>query len=379
MKGKIKVGTDHGGYANERNITGLPFSNVEVVRASNLFRVPNYLYFKAFRKSHPYLLNLQYCPSWSDVDVLHLFNGIHLGSKPWFSTFETFLPRWASYGKGNLEWGLRKLAREECKGLFALSACTAAIQADVLRPYPELSTQILPKIQVLHPPQEALIGGMEDKPEQGKAIKLAFAGADFFRKGGLEILRAFDFAVTSGTDMQMTVVSAMNIGDYASKAGEKEREEALKLMAKHSKRITHHRSLPNARMLEVFKQSDIGLLPTWADTYGYSVLEAQAAGCPVISTNLRALPEINNDTFGWLIPVPKDNWGNAELHTEDHRKAVSETIERGLKKVFEGLAGNPQSIREKGQLSLARIKENHQPAHNATLLEAAYRSALGLE
>lgn len=52
------------------------------------------------------------------------------------------------------------------------------------------------------------------------------------------------------------------------------------------------------------KKSDVGLLPTWADTYGYSVLEFQACGCPVISSNTRGLPEINNNEAGWIINMP---------------------------------------------------------------------------
>ncbi|MFW2788163.1 glycosyltransferase, partial [Acinetobacter baumannii] len=53
----------------------------------------------------------------------------------------------------------------------------------------------------------------------------------------------------------------------------------------------------------------IGLLPTWADTFGYSVLEFQACGCPVISTDVRALSEINNNDIGWLINVDKNKYG----------------------------------------------------------------------
>lgn len=43
------------------------------------------------------------------------------------------------------------------------------------------------------------------------------------------------------------------------------------------------------------KKAHVCLLPTWMDTFAYSVLEAQACGTPVISTSLRALTEINNE------------------------------------------------------------------------------------
>ncbi len=48
------------------------------------------------------------------------------------------------------------------------------------------------------------------------------------------------------------------------------------------------------------RTADIGMLPSYADTYGFSVLEAQA-GNAVITTDIRALPEVNNPAVGWLI------------------------------------------------------------------------------
>jgi len=49
----------------------------------------------------------------------------------------------------------------------------------------------------------------------------------------------------------------------------------------------------------------LALLPTCAETHGDVVLEAQANGCPVITTDIRTLPEINPSEIGYLIEVPK--------------------------------------------------------------------------
>lgn len=51
------------------------------------------------------------------------------------------------------------------------------------------------------------------------------------------------------------------------------------------------------------KQCHIGLLPTFGDTFGFSVLEMQACGCPVITSNNYALPEINNKEIGWICDI----------------------------------------------------------------------------
>ena len=58
--------------------------------------------------------------------------------------------------------------------------------------------------------------------------------------------------------------------------------------------IFYHKILFNSEVMNILKNTHVGLLPTYADTYGYSVLEAQSFGCPVITTNIRAMPEINN-------------------------------------------------------------------------------------
>jgi len=375
---KIRVGTDHGGYANIRNISGLPFEEVVVSRAPDMFRVPNYIYFKIRGKTNPYLLNLHHCQKGAPLDVLHLFNGIHLGQKPWFSTFETYLPRWASYGKGNLEWGLKQLAKPACKGLFALSECAKKYQMSVLDPFPELLEQIEPKLEVLHPAQSPILSQWEDKPKFSGEINMMFAGSDFFRKGGLEILRAFDAGVKEGMPLKLTVVSKLNTGDYASKASKEELEEALKIINLHPKRIFHHRDLHNDQVLKAFLQSDLGLLPTYADTYGYTVLEAQAAGCPVITTNVRALPEINPESCGWQIMLPKDIHGNAHLDSEKERTEVSRTIQGGLMELFAFICNHPNTIREKGKNAWERIRKDHDPKMVANYLEGKYKTALSL-
>ncbi|MFH4294310.1 glycosyltransferase, partial [Acinetobacter baumannii] len=75
------------------------------------------------------------------------------------------------------------------------------------------------------------------------------------------------------------------------------------------KNIKIYSNVDNNKVIEMIREHHIGLFPTWADTFGYSVLEFQACGCPVISTDVRALSEINNNDIGWLINVDKNKYG----------------------------------------------------------------------
>ncbi len=112
--------------------------------------------------------------------------------------------------------------------------------------------------------------------------------------------------------------------------------------------------MPNQQVLELLKTCDVGLLPTYADTYGFSALEAQSAACPVISTDVRALPEINNTEVGWLINVPKNELGEAYYQTPEDRQVLSERIQSGLEHIIRGIVQEPTTIAKKGQAALEK-------------------------
>lgn len=375
------VGTNHGGYANERNIIGLPFTRYGVVRCNDVYRIPNYLHFRLRGRMHHTWPFLHWDGGMANYDLLHFFNGVSLGKKPWLSTFETYLPRWTAYGGGNVDRGLRLLAGTPCKRLIALSGCTREIQRQFLEEHRGYSEAIMAKVEVLHPPQALLITQDDLARKAGRQqgrdrIRLMFVGADFFRKGGREVLQAMDVLLHKGCPLQLDIVSAMHHGDYASQATAQDLADAIRIIERHPQAIQLHRGLPNAQVLDMWRNADIGLLPTWADTYGYTVLESAAAGCPVISTDVRALPEINSDAIGWVIPVHKDSWGNALLKTEAERKAFSGRLLDALIGVLEGILADPSSISAKGNSAYQRILNLHDPVSTAARLEAWYDAAL---
>jgi glycosyltransferase involved in cell wall biosynthesis len=375
------VGTNHGGYANDRNITGLPLKRYRVVRARNLYRGANFLHFKLRGRMHAYLPFLHWDGGLANYDLLHFFNGISLGTKPWLSTFETFLPRWGAYGGKRISWGLEKLMSPACKRLIALSQCTRAIQAQFLEDYPAFAEAIMAKVAVLQPAQATLLSLAEceakwESGTQRELIQCLFVGADFFRKGGLETLRAIGELLDRGAPLALTIVSAMHHGDYASQATAQDLAEAMQVIARHPQRIRLHRSLPNAAVLDLARQADLGLLPTWADTYGYAALEFMAAGCPVLSTDIRALPEINAADRGWLIHCEKDAWGNAVLHSPAQRHAFSQALQRGILDRLTTILNDRRSIAQKGRAAFAHIDTHHSPIRTAAILENWYDQAL---
>ena len=85
---------------------------------------------------------------------------------------------------------------------------------------------------------------------------------------------------------------------------EKEKHEIGQIF-REAKWIKYYARLNNADILNLIRECHIGLLPTLGDTFGFSVLEMQSMGCPVITTNRMALPEINDGEKGWVINTKK--------------------------------------------------------------------------
>src|SRR5690606_11164496 len=116
--------------------------------------------------------------------------------------------------------------------------------------------------------------------------------------------------------------------------------------------------------------------PTYADSYGFSVLEAQSCGLPVISTDVRALPEINNTDLGWIIRIPKNDLGEALYSTAEERQRLSQQIQVGLEAIVRSIVADPSVIYTMALKSIERIREMHDPANYAQRLRDIYQEAM---
>jgi glycosyltransferase involved in cell wall biosynthesis len=326
------------------------------------------------------------------VEILHFSNGISYGRTPWVSHFETLLPRFSGLmqrynGKIKnpikltplIQRGFAALQSPSCKRIIAWSQSAANIQSDLLTelPFEERET-ILKKMVVLHPPQELLVElPLQKQYSSFDPIRFILVGSGFFRKGGLETLKAFEILVRNeGAPIKLVIVSSLRLESYAARETEVEKDWAVRFIEENSDWIEYYSSLPNDKTIELIKKCDIGLLPTYADSYGFSVLEAQACGLPVISTDVRALPEINNIDIGWIIRVPKNDLGEALYFTAEDRERLSQQIQAGLEAIIHNIVADPSVIFEKAVKSIERIREMHDPTVYAQKLRAIYQDAL---
>ena len=322
------------------------------------------------------------------VDLLHFFNGVSYGRTPWVSSFETILPRFSHlvtrhHGQeiahvspdALTRRGLEALAGRSCLAILPLSQSAALMQTDLLKDLPaEYAQPILDKMRVLHPPQEILapeVKAREYSPDN--PIRFILVGAAFFRKGGREVLEVFERLVRQEKlPVRLIIVSSLRIEPYAAKETEADVAWAKAKIAENADWIEYYSALPNADTLALMRTADVGMLPSYADTYGFSVLEAQASGLPVITTDIRALPEVNNPTVGWLIKVPKNALGEALYATVEEREVLSQSIRAGLEQSVRHIAADPGQIAVKGAAALDRIRKEHDPAAYADALRQIY-------
>lgn len=395
----MKVGYCSSNYLNKRNIID-KIPDARYVKVFDMFQVASYFPLFINRKvlNRPFLNSNDLSYRFEDfglnnVDMIHFFNTIGFCKIPWITTFETIVPRFnitlschhgSDFGYSSLSQdqrilkALAALSGASCKKLIAMSECNQNIQKYFLSYFPEYQADIERKLTVIHPPQQKIVASYESKqlPLEGE-INFLFVGSAFFRKGGAEILEVFqNLRKKNGYNIRLAIVSSLEINNYATKEKYKDVRAAKAIINSNPDWISYFGYLPNHEVIGLMKGAHVGLLPTYADSYGFSVLEFQAAGCPVVSTDVRALPEINNNKVGWVINIPKNRLGEALYTTKESRAEISEAIKTGLSQAIEEIIENRQIIPRKADAALSQIGDCHSPEAFSRKLGEIYNSAL---
>ncbi|WP_413741262.1 glycosyltransferase [Sodalis sp. RH15] len=329
------------------------------------------------------------------IDIFHFVNDITDAKVRWVSTFETMIPRTDAllneHRKANgeisykyessIETFVELMASNFCLKIIALSSNSYNIQCAFLKAYPKYFESIISKMEILQPPQKLLVNYISEKKLPLNKIRFIFIGRDFYRKGGAEIVYAFD-SLIKAKSLDQEKIELILVGDlsrtnnYVFNANQLEEEELLGIssMINNTDYIKHYNFLDNEKIINLIKCSHVGLLPTWGDTFGYSVLEMQAAGCPVITTDVRALQEINNNNVGWLISTKKNIFNEIVIQNADELLVYKHSIIRQLKKIILEIYHEPFIINEKATASIERIRKDHNPKKYFEKLQTFYMS-----
>lgn len=309
-------------------------------------------------------------------DLLHCFNGVCDTKLPWFSSYETILPRILGVKMDSIpeklwvKYNAELLVKDNCKGMFPISQSAYDIQEKYIKRYfGEYYAEIMRKTRVIHPPQEELVTEEEIHNKNTRIhekVEIIFVGTGFWVKGGKEAVEVLG-KYKDKYPIHLTIVSNfMSVPGQEPGYTRDDYRECMKVIQKNKDWITIHSSLPNKQILRLCREKHIALLPSYGDTYGYVCLEFQAAGMPVVTSDIRALPEINNNDCGYIFPI--DSRMNGKEKQQNNREQ--------LDKIFEHIFSHPEEVEQKGINSLHRIRKDHSPRMYGEFMLKQYENAL---
>lgn len=326
--------------------------------------------------------------------LYHFFNTINYSKKtPWVVSVESGVP-WPlevikcvespnadlSSIKNNkyVRRALHYLSLPNCLGLLALSECSRNIQLEILNQFPEYKEKIENKLITLYPPQDLIVKSITDKinyTKKSNDFTFIYVGRDFFRKGGRETVQVLT-ELRKKYNFRLILISDLRVDEVKYLRTDHDIEDVKKLINDNLSWIEYHELLPNNEVIEKIKQSDVALLPTWMDTYGYSIIECQACGTPVISTSLRALTETNYDKVGWLINVPVNKLNNPIHRTKKEKDLFYNVLSKGLYEMIEYVLNHKDEVQIKSENCLKRIEEYHKPETYVKNLNLIYKKQI---
>ena len=293
------------------------------------------------------------------ADLVHAHNRVPVGSKRFLMSFESVMPRRFSWSSDNpyTKYLNRKVASPNCRRLVAMSDFA---RRSVLRQHLELPhyESVAAKMSVMYPNVPLGMHADQLANEPLDVLRLIFVGGDFARKGGTVAVKAAEKALKRKLPLELTIVSSLKgLGEiWTDPDSETFYDEYLKLLELPN--VTHLSGQPNSVVRDLLRRSHFSLLPTFADTFGFSAIESMADHTPVIATSICALPEFVVDEWnGLLLDLPQNEigaWTGAKYFGPGrgdaaYARLMRNEIERladNLVDRLEGLMGQPEKLKQ---------------------------------
>jgi len=212
-----------------------------------------------------------------------------------FTIFDEYFSR-----STRLEIIKKLLVKNNFKKLIFLSF--AALKT--LKTYARIKEEeILRKTTVVYPAIREINAGELTRKVKREKIHILFVGMDFIRKGGSQLIDAFERLQKQFDNIELTIASWFH--EIDSTFDPCDRKKVLYNRINKNPGIIYLNRITRGALFEqYYPNADIYILPTLNDVFGFSLLEAFAFGLPVIATNIHAIPEIvENNSSGLLINI----------------------------------------------------------------------------
>lgn len=264
---------------------------------------------KVFNISIP---NAYHTKNANKYDLIHCTNCLSKNKQPWVADMEFIRFQMGSYSKINNPI-LKKLIRtyvnsSYCKKIMAWSEWS---KKGILEQFPELKN----KIEIIYP----AVPLHKFKKKEDNKIKILFVGREFKIKGGDIALGIMDKLTKKYPNVEGIVVS----------------DVPPEIIKKYSvnKKINFLGLVSQERLFnEIYPQSDIFLYPTFSDTFGFAIIEAQSFGLPVVAMKTKSTHTITE-----TIQERKTGFIIENLSADAINRIIPQKVLNKMTKKIEGL------------------------------------------
>lgn len=149
---------------------------------------------------------------------------------------------------------------------------------------------------------------------------ILFVGNANPRKNLRRLMKAFDLAKEQGMTHQLVIA-----GEQGWKF---DREEELKGL-KHPESIRFIGFVPDEDMSALYSAASLFVFPTLYEGFGIPVIEAQACGTPVLTSNCSSLPEVAGEAAVYVDPYDEENMRDGILKALGDQNLRNELIQKG--------------------------------------------------
>lgn len=163
------------------------------------------------------------------------------------------------------------------------------------------------------------------QPQQDENLKkenylLAVSSVKENKNFGM-ILKAFKKVSKQKSNLKLFIVGDLKNGNFSN--------IDLSLFI-NNPRIKLLGRVSDVQLVKLYSNAIAFLFPSLYEGFGIPVLEAQACGCPVVSSNVSSMPEVLNNSGALINPTSIDDLVNAINNIVDNNDYRNNLIEKGF-------------------------------------------------
>lgn len=195
-----------------------------------------------------------------------------------------------------------------------------------------------------------------NQPRADQPVRLLFVGGEFTRKGGRTLIEAFRSGLSDRCTLDIVT---------------KEPTVAQELAGLETVQVHCNLAANSPQLTELYAKADIFVFPTQADCYPNVIMEAMAAGLPIVATDVGAIREqVEAGVNGLLLPESDPRTLatalKALVNDEAKRQRMAIASRRLAEERFDGRRNYGKILTLMKELTEERIAFN--PARKSVLL-----------